>query len=79
MGEEIGPEAFNHAVAIFAGRISCPADLALPQGTLDFSDVVAYLEAFSAGEPEADFVAPFGAFDFFDVLSFLNAFSGGCP
>jgi len=57
----------------------CPADLALPFGVLDFSDVVAFLSAFGAGDPAADFAAPIGTFDFSDVVAFLTAFGDGCP
>ncbi len=57
----------------------CPADLALPFGVLDFSDVVAFLSAFGAEDPAADFAAPLGIFDFSDVVAFLNAFGAGCP
>lgn len=46
--------------------------------TLDFFDVQAFLQAFSAMSPPADFVAD-GVYDFFDVLAFLQAFSDGCP
>jgi len=56
-----------------------PADIALPCGTLDFSDVVAFLTAFGAMDPIADFAAPFGSFDFSDVVAFLTAFGAGCP
>ncbi len=56
-----------------------PADLALPFGTLDFSDVVAFLTAFSGMDPAADLALPTGTFDFSDVVAFLNAFGGGCP
>lgn len=55
-----------------------PADLAEPFGVLDFFDVLAFLGAFSAGEPEGDFNTD-GVFDFFDVLEFLGEFSAGCP
>ncbi len=55
------------------------ADLGEPFGTLDFSDVIAFLSAFGAGEPEADLAAPFGTLDFSDVLAFLTAFGAGCP
>jgi len=47
-------------------------------GALDFFDVQAFLQAFSAMDPSADFVAD-GVYDFFDVLAFLQAFSDGCP
>ncbi len=56
----------------------CPADLATPCGTLDFSDVLAFLSAFGAMEPPADLAEPFGVFDFSDVLEFLTAFAAGC-
>lgn len=55
------------------------ADLAEPFGTLDFSDVVAYLTAFGTMDPAADLAPPFGAFDFTDVVAFLTSFSAGCP
>ncbi len=55
------------------------ADLAEPFGTLDFSDVTAFLSAFNAGSPAADLAEPFGTFDFSDVVAFLAAFGAGCP
>ncbi len=58
---------------------TCPADLAEPFGSLDFSDVVAFLAAFGAMTPGADLAPPFGVFDFSDVAAFLSAFGAGCP
>ena len=55
------------------------ADLAEPFGTLDFSDVVAFLGAFGTMDPAADIAAPFGTWDFSDVVAFLGAFGAGCP
>ncbi len=55
------------------------ADLAEPLGTLDFSDVIAFLTLFSAGDPAADLAPPTGVFDFSDVIAFLGAFAAGCP
>jgi len=55
------------------------ADLAEPFGTLDFSDVIAFLTAFGGGDLSVDFAAPFGVLDFSDVIAFLTAFGGGCP
>ncbi len=55
------------------------ADLAEPFGTLDFSDVIAFLAAFGASEAPADLAAPFGTFDFSDVIAFLGEFGDGCP
>ena len=54
------------------------SDLAPPLGVLDFSDVLAFLTAFGAGDPSADLAAPVGVFDFSDVLAFLTAFGAGC-
>ncbi|MEZ6244063.1 MAG: GC-type dockerin domain-anchored protein [Phycisphaerales bacterium] len=55
------------------------ADLALPLGTLDFSDVIAFLTAFGSMQAPADLAPPFGTFDFSDVIAFLTAFGNGCP
>ena len=67
-------------IAIVPGSGGCNvADLAEPLGTLDFSDVTAFLVAFAAEAPEADLDAPTGVFDFSDVVAFLGAFGAGCP
>ena len=58
---------------------ACPADLAEPFGSLDFTDVLAFLTAFGAEDPLADMAEPFGSFDFTDVLAFLSSFGAGCP
>lgn len=55
------------------------ADLGEPFGVLDFSDVLAFLAAFGAGDAAADLAAPTGVLDFSDVLAFLGAFGAGCP
>jgi len=55
------------------------ADIAEPFGTLDFSDVIAFLGAFGASDASADLAEPFGVFDFSDVVAFLAAFGAGCP
>ena len=57
---------------------ACAADLAEPFGVLDFSDVIAFLAAFGAAEPEADLAPPFDLFDFSDILGFLTLFADGC-
>lgn len=56
-----------------------PADLAAPVGTLNFSDVSAFLAFFNAGDAAADLAAPAGVLNFFDVTAFIRAFSSGCP
>jgi hypothetical protein len=55
----------------------CPADLT-GDGVLNFFDVSAFLNAYTAMDPLADFTGD-GVFDFFDVSAFLNAFNAGCP
>lgn len=63
-----------------AGAGACNvADFAPPYGTLDFTDVIAFLTAFSTMQPEADLSPPAGVFDFTDVITFLSAFGAGCP
>lgn len=56
-----------------------PADLAPPFDQLDFTDVLAFLAAFTSSEPEADLAEPFGVLDFSDVSAFLTSFGLGCP
>ena len=74
------PELHEKAGITFAPPGGCnPADLAPPLGSLDFSDVVAFLSAFGAMDPAADLAPPFGSFDFSDVVAFLSAFGAGCP
>ncbi len=57
----------------------CAADFAEPFGELDFSDVFAFLIAFSDHDASADLADPTGVFDFSDALAFLQAFGAGCP
>ncbi len=56
----------------------CPADLAPPCMTLDFTDVIAFLSAFAGEQPQADLAPPSAVFDFSDVLAFLTSFDAGC-
>ncbi len=55
----------------------CLADID-GNGTLDFFDVSAFLNAYNTSDPIADLDGS-GTFDFFDVSVFLNAFGDGCP
>jgi len=71
--------ANRNTVYIIRGVNPCPADLAEPFGTLDFSDVLAFLTAFGSQDPAADLAEPVGVFDFSDALAFLAAFGAGCP
>ncbi len=45
------------------------------EGEFDFSDVVAFLAAFSAQQAAADLAEPEGQWDISDILAFLEAFS----
>ncbi len=63
--------------ALQALLTDCEVDYAEPFGTLDFSDVIAFLTFFGSMNPAADLAAPFGTFDFSDVISFLSSF-GNC-
>ncbi|MEZ6242527.1 MAG: alpha/beta hydrolase [Phycisphaerales bacterium] len=56
----------------------CIADLT-GDGTLNFADVVFFLNDFAAQKPSADFALPIGLWDFSDVVAFLVAFASGCP
>ncbi len=58
---------------------TCDGDFAPPYDVLDFSDVLAFLTAFSTGDSLVDLAPPFGVFDFSDVIAFLTAFGAGCP
>ncbi len=54
-----------------------PADINA-DGTLNFFDISAFLEAFAAQAPAADFDEN-GTWNFFDISAFLATFSEGCP
>jgi len=55
---------------------SCPGDFN-NDGQVNTLDVLAFLNAWSAGDPSADFNAD-GTVNTLDVLAFLNAWSAGC-
>ncbi len=54
----------------------CQADLN-NDGTLNFFDISAFLNAYAAQSPNGDFNSD-GTFNFFDISAFLIAFSSGC-
>jgi len=58
-------------------RTTCVADF-IPDGLLNFSDIVAFLTEFGDAHPQADLVND-GVFDFSDVLTYLGSFGAGCP
>ncbi|MEM1185715.1 MAG: GC-type dockerin domain-anchored protein [Planctomycetota bacterium] len=55
------------------------ADIALPFGILDLSDIDAFILAFASQDPTADITAPFGIIDLSDIDAFIVAFLAGCP
>ncbi len=55
------------------------ADINVPFGQLDFSDITAFLVAFTNMEAAADLALPIGQWDFTDVTTFLGLFGAGCP
>lgn len=59
------------------GSADCPPDFT-GDGSLDFFDVSAFIEAFQTGQPEGDFNSD-SNYDFFDVSTFLSSFMQGCP
>lgn len=69
----------NGTIGVFVATpdAGCTPDFT-GDGTLDFFDVQAFLDAFSDQAPAAD-LNDDGLFDFFDVQAFLDAFSAGCP
>lgn len=73
----IGHSAFMGAWIITLDFACNQADFAEPWGVLNFFDVQAYLNAFSAGAAAADLNGD-GALNFFDVQAFLAAFANGC-
>jgi hypothetical protein len=54
------------------------ADLVEPFGELNFFDVSAYINAFSAGDPSAELTGD-GMLNFFDVSAYIALFGAGCP
>lgn len=73
-GENVGWVNLDDHTHFVAFR--CPGDFN-DDGLLNFFDVQAFLNAFSARSPAAD-LAPDGVFNFFDVQAFLNSFAAGC-
>lgn len=54
------------------------ADLAEPFGTLDLSDISAFIAAFTSASLDADLNND-GVLDLSDISAFVAAFTGGCP
>ncbi len=74
-----GPKAVGGAAHVFeVGERCAPVDLAFPFGSLDFNDILGFLEAYFAHQPAADYAEPFGEITSADLSTFLNAVRNGC-
>ena len=67
------------AVRFSADGPSCPADLAAPQGVINFFDLAAFLALYNAGDDAADLAMPNGVLNFFDLSAYLDLYNAGCP
>ncbi|KAA0215832.1 MAG: hypothetical protein DYG94_06660 [Leptolyngbya sp. PLA3] len=63
-------------VARFVPMSACPADFD-ESGSVDFFDIIAYLDAYSAGDSAADLNGD-GTVNFFDLQDFLGLYTTGC-
>jgi hypothetical protein len=82
-GSAAGGEAFSQVarIPVFCGSAGCRtacewADLT-NDGAVDFSDFLAFFNAYDTGERLADLDGVPGT-DFGDFLAFFNIFDGGC-
>jgi hypothetical protein len=68
-------------VSVHADRVdvtvTCLGDLNA-DGVLDLSDITAFVEAFTGGDPAADVAPPLGLLDLNDINAFVFFFQGGC-
>lgn len=67
---------FGPALA-FTVQPGCPADFNT-DGSLNFFDISAYIDAYNAADPAADTNAD-GRIDFFDISVYLDLYNAGCP
>jgi hypothetical protein len=76
----LGAEGAQGVSAYLAAGTPCnAADLALPFGVLDLSDLNVFVAAFVSQDLVADIAPPFGILDLSDVNAFVGAFVAGCP
>lgn len=78
-GGGVDPEMFPSDLSAYAECGNCPADLAPPEGVLNFFDISAFLGFYNTQDPAADLAPPFGDFNFFDITAYLDLFNAGCP
>ncbi len=75
-GENVGWINLDHHEHYVGFVLACPPDFN-GDGLVDTRDVLAFLNAWSSGDPRADFNGD-GLVDTRDVLAFLNAWTAGC-
>ncbi|MCA9300217.1 MAG: S8 family serine peptidase, partial [Phycisphaerales bacterium] len=73
LGDPGEDDAWGHGRIDAASAVACPVDLVVPWGTLDFFDIVAFLNWFEAANPIADWDSD-GAFTIFDLIEYLGDF-----
>jgi hypothetical protein len=73
-GQQVWAVQYRPTQAIL--RVTCRADTNV-DGVLNTQDVLAFLNAWTAGEPEGDFNRD-GNVNTLDVLAFLNSWTSGC-
>ncbi|MCC7387450.1 MAG: hypothetical protein IT431_01650 [Phycisphaerales bacterium] len=76
-GYELWMSCLSRGLAVLSVHTGeCPADFN-GDGAVDTRDVLAFLNAWGAGDPRGDFNGD-GSVNTIDVLAFLNAWSAGC-
>ncbi|HZW08953.1 MAG TPA: GC-type dockerin domain-anchored protein, partial [Phycisphaerales bacterium] len=73
-GQQVWAVQYRPTQAIL--RVTCRADINA-DGTLNTQDVLAFLNAWTAGDPTGDFNRD-GNINTLDVLAFLNSWTSGC-
>jgi hypothetical protein len=71
------PDFIMSDLSLYPAPNLCSADIT-GDGILDFFDISAFINAFSAMDPVADMNGD-GIFNFFDISTFINLFNDGCP
>lgn len=74
------PTFFTFEIEASEPVVGCnSADIAVPFGLLNSSDINAFVTAFLGEAAEADLAVPFGVLNSSDINAFVTAFLGGCP
>lgn len=78
--ENYGSQYWGFAEVAFSPTVlACSgADLAVPVGTLNFFDIAAFLNLYTAQDPLADIAEPVGTLNIFDISAFVDIYNAGC-